>query len=345
MPNCDRAERYIEFKPNSNDDNSVEIIMAMDIGQSTTRLTRVATHPTGLVSTLTAVFSDMGEALTAIETIPVRRQLEQNDSAVIARSYLLQSKDASYSGAEELTLRYACALVGGLELRVDATTGGSYPAEVQLLSEGKPVTYLPNTLADGSDAPSQHRAARTTPQPGSTSRSLVTVANIPDDLLAILGPQWRPLVNQGDHWKGLMRSLGKGDKRTQACEHYITQAIEHLQSTLSQEPSAYHLQHHKARWRVYFRRLRPVLVFTGLMAAMLVSWLLLKDAGLNIHPLTQGLTPLLMVGVLALTAREIPVMEIPARPAPLSDSYWTSQVLEHSTADTSGHANSESATP
>lgn len=333
MARCDRADRYIEFKPTCGDDNSLEITMAMEVamdgGRSTSSLTRVVTHDSGLVSTLTALFSDLSDAFAAIEKIPTRRQLDVAGESVIAKSYLLRSENISYTGSEQLILRYICIDTLGLELRVDASTGGSYPAEVRVLRKGLPVSYASDTLADGDDAPSQHRAAKVIVQRANNIVPSVAIKNIPEDLLAVLGPQWRPLVDQGDHWKGIMRLLGKGEKRTQRCERYFSQAVEHLHNTLSAEPSMYHPLHQKSRWRVYFRRLRPVLMFTGIMVSMLAGWFLLKDTGIRIHPLTQGLTPLLMVGVVAMTAREIPVMEIPATPKPLNNDDWTAADTEN----------------
>lgn len=333
MARCDRTDRCIEFKPTCGDDNSLEITMAMEIamdgGRSNSSLTRVVTHVSGLVSTLTASFTDIGDALTAIEKIPTSRQLDAAGVSVMARSYVLKSEHGSHTGSEQLILRYMCADILGLELRVDASTGGSYPAEVRVLRKGLPVSYASNALADGDDAPSQHRAAKVIVQRANNIVPSVAIKNIPEDLLAVLGPQWRPLVDQGDHWKGIMRLLGKGEKRTHRCERYFSEAIEHLHTTLSAEPSTYHPRHQKSRWRVYFRRLRPVLMFTGIVVFMLVGWFLLKDTGIRIHPLTQGLTPLLMVGVVALTARAIPVMEIPATPKPLNNDDWTAADTEN----------------
>jgi len=154
-----------------------------------------------------------------------------------------------------------------------------------------------------------------------SSRDYAT-PKIPDDILAVLGPQWRPLRYQGDHWKGVLRQLGNWKSRTTKAERYIDDALSHLHDTLSKPPGQYQDAHAQARWQVYMRRLQPVMVLIGILALMPISWLLVSSGTVGIHPLALGLTPLLMVGVVALTAREIPVMEIPPRPQTLNSSAW-----------------------
>ena len=214
------------------------------------------------------------------------------------------------------------------------------PADVRILTIGKASTYLRETLADGSNIPLDHRAAHRYRLKALETHINSTAPKIPDDILAILGPQWRPLRFQGDHWKGVLRQLSKLESRTIRAEKFILEAIEHLHNVLSTSPELYHPTHNKARWQVYFRRLQPVMVFIGILALMPISWLFVSSGTMTIHPLALGLTPLLMVGVVVLTAREIPVMEIPAKPNSLPANAWNPDIHHANDIDSEAPAHS-----
>lgn len=348
---CNRSERYIEFHSQPTPLVDSRLTYSLQVGRSNlTLLTRILAHGSGAVSTLSVVVKDVNAALDVFEDIPLARQLVIQDNHVQARSYSLESKREASGSVGLVSLRFVCARVAGVELRVDTSTGGAMPADVRLLIQGQRTDFLRETLADGEDSPLLHRAARSLveqaaastvnrsdslengrSQPdfresrkvGMTNEQVRRIRRLPDDILAVLGPQWRPLINQGDHWKGVLRQLGQGAQRTKRAESRIQVAIDHLHDTLSQPPEQYHVQHQKSRWRVYIRRLQPVMLFLGILALMPISWLFVSEGGVQMHPLALGLTPLLMVGVVALTAREIPVMEIPPRPAPLNAETWS----------------------
>lgn len=348
---CDRAARYIEFQSQNSDVPDSRLTYSVQAGRGNVMfITRIVAHSCGLVSTLSAVVSDIEAALAAFDTIPTSRQLDIGDNYVLALSYTLESVKNAASDTSQLQLRFACARVSGLDIRIDTSTGAEMPADVRIMMVRKPSSFLRETLADGRDSPLLHRSGyelvrlagnkhSPSQQDGSSKESVArsdsepsakpdparfqqTVNKLPEDLLAVLGPQWRPLVNQGDHWKGVLRKLGKGVQRTVRAEKFIHSALHHLSTTLSQPPAKFHDHFKQERWQVFVRRLKPVMVFVGILAMMPISWLLVSEGGVRMHPLALGLTPLLMVGVIALTTREIPIMEIPSRPAPLGADFW-----------------------
>jgi hypothetical protein len=351
LVSCDRAERYLEFQPQHIDIPDARVTYALQIGAGNmTLVSRILAHCCGVVSTLNAVVTDVDAALDVFDAIPLTRQLSVQADSAQARSYSLESIPGSQKAASELKLRFVCAQVAGLELQVDTSTGGAMPADVRVLIKGQHVNYLREILADGEDSPLRHRAAQTLIKAATPSNtqdveklrgndlspilnhsSYIAASNanapnvrkLPDDILAVLGPQWRPLVNQGDHWKGVLRKLGQEPRRSKRAETRIQEAIDHLHRTLSQPAELYHEQQHQARRKVFVRRLQPVMLFIGILALMPISWLFVSGGGAQMHPLALGLTPLLMVGVVAMTAREIPVMEIPPRPVPLNAGFWT----------------------
>lgn len=338
MARSSRADRYIEFQTQSSFSPLIRCVHTLHVGTSDKHhVSRVLLHANGLVSSLEAVASRLDEALDTFEKIPHERQMRIHARHTVAFSYALKPLPAGESTAR-LELQFTCADVAGLELRTDTSTGGSMPADLRVVIRGVQAPYLPDTLASGANLPMRHRAARRhltaenystdstahhiTSADSATKRSFVT--DLPEDFLAVLGSQWRPLRFQGDHWKGVLRTLGKEPARTPCAEQHVMDAVEHVAQSLADAPAKYHERLHKARWRVFVRRLQPLMLFVGILAMMPLSWLFVSQGDRVLHPLALGLTPLLMVGVVVLTAREIPVMEIPSLPKPVPENYWSS---------------------
>lgn len=323
---CDRAKRYVEFVALAAPLNSAKVVHTLEVDEDNNQLlTRLVIHPQGLVSSLSAVAEDLDTAFAAFEQIPLTRQMHITDSYVTAYSYTLEPEYRGDIASASVLLQFACSQVGNVELRVDTSTGGGMPADVRISWQGVTAPYLPETLADGNNIPLDHRAAhedRLAAFKEPINATSVPRTKFPDDILAILGQQWRPLRFQGDHWKGVLRQLSTHEKRTKRAEKFIDEAVQHLANTFATPSEQYQTIHKKARWQVYMRRLQPVMVFVGILALMPISWFFVSSGTVSIHPLALGLTPLLMVGVVVLTAREIPVMEIPPTPAPLPADAW-----------------------
>ncbi len=330
----DRAARYIEFAAQSAADGPYKILHTLEVDEDDKQLlTRLLIHPDGLVSSLSAVVENLDDALKVFEKFPLDRQMVATGTTVAAYSYILEPEHRGTLSSAVVQLRFVCAHVGDVEVRIDTSTGGGMPADVRLLWRGVTAPYLPENLADGGDIPLDHRAAQKDRLAAFKEPVMSSRVKFPDDILAILGPQWRPLRFQGDHWKGVLRQLGTHEKRTRRAERYIDEAIRHLSETFAKPSEHYQPTHSKARWQVYIRRLQPVMVFVGILALMPISWFFVSNGTVSIHPLALGLTPLLMVGVVVLTAREIPVMEIPPRPAALPAGSWKTTQQQVSVSD------------
>ncbi len=335
MTRSNRNDRYIEFQAQSSFLPQIRCIHSLTVGtENRHRLSRVLIHSGGLIATLEATATNLDTLIEAFEKIPHERQMLIQNEQLIAYSYALRSLRNSNTDDKTLQMQLACCHLAGLEIRVDTSTGGAMPADVRIIVSGKSTTNLPDSLASGEDHPLSHRAARhSNTTMNSSSATIVqppavtattTVTRIPEDFLAVLGAQWRPLRFQGDHWKGVLRTLGSEPTRTSHAERFVKQAVEHLSQCLCTSPTNYHERLQAERWRVYVRRLKPLMLFVSILAMMPLSWLLVSRGGMALHPLALGLTPLLMVGVVVMTAREIPVMEIPAKPVPLPEHYWAS---------------------
>ncbi len=118
-------------------------------------------------------------------------------------------------------------------------------------------------------------------------------------------------------FRTVLRELGRAPRRADRANGYFDEAVNHLQQVLTAPPEDYHRRFHRQRRAVFLRRLRPVFLLAGMLALMPVMYLAVNTGGMTLHPLMLGLTPLLMVAAIALSVREIPVMEWPAWPAPL----------------------------
>ncbi|MFK7995597.1 MAG: hypothetical protein AB8B87_15785 [Granulosicoccus sp.] len=333
---CDRASRYIEFEALPGDNETLMVVHALQIDDDNQQLfSRVVIHVCGLVSTLTALAKDLQSTYDEFVRIPFSRQIRHHENHISAYSYTLDAGNNGNRDDAVVQLRFSCSHVSGIEMRVDTSTGGGMPADVRLLPIGTNSQYLRDSLADGSNIPLDHPAARKYRLKAFETSTATDMPKLPDDILAILGPQWRPLRFQGDHWKGVLRQISKIENRTRRAENFIQQALDHLHKVFSASPESYQSNHSKARWQVYFRRLKPVMVFMGILALMPISWLFVSSGAMTIHPLALGLTPLLMVGVVVLTAREIPVMEIPPRPVALPATAWKSNgpAMHHLNSD------------
>lgn len=73
----------------------------------------------------------------------------------------------------------------------------------------------------------------------------------PDDLLAVLGSGWSPLVAGGGRWCGSVKLAGFG------LEGRLRQAAEHLRRTFDAAPEEFHRRHAAMRWLVAARRAVP----------------------------------------------------------------------------------------
>ena len=141
-------------------------------------------------------------------------------------------------------------------------------------------------------------------------------------MLAVLGPEWRPLVWQGTRWKGVLRLLGREPVRSERAAKRTVAALAHLARVVDAGAGRYHAHHGAARRRVFVRRLKPVMVLLAIIAVMPLSWLLVTRTGVGMHPMVLSLTPLMMVAVILMSAREVPVLELPPFPRPLPADRW-----------------------
>jgi len=234
------------------------------------------------------------------------------------------------SAAAALSTRAVRVLCPPLVLDVDASTSAATPADIRLWHMDAPASSVRDTLASGAVHPAVSPAARLAVQvmdrarrpavqrPASVSESASRPSDelraalhlLPDDLLAVQGVDWRILRWQGGHWKGAL-ALPRRQRLT-ALDTAAEQARNALMDIV-QDPHHWHARHRDRRRRVFVRRLKPLMMLGAILAVMPIAWLATSRGGVELHPLLLGIAPLLMVGMIAMSAREIPVMEWPPR--------------------------------
>lgn len=183
-----------------------------------------------------------------------------------------------------LVLRRAEARVAGLTLALNAQVGRGMPAELELrVDEGDPIA-------------------------------------LPEDLLAVLGWDWRPLARFKGGWRGALRIPASEPERTRTAEARLERTVAHLAHTLAEPPARFHERLWRARWGVAFRRAIPLLVVLALLAAAPAVPLLDLDDDSVFRMLIFHSPPLLLL--LFFSFKEIPRIELPPLPRRLRGESW-----------------------
>lgn len=149
---------------------------------------------------------------------------------------------------------------------------------------------------------------------------------IPEDLTAVIGWHWRPLREFVSLWRGSIRVRAKEPARTSDIERKIGQTIVHLVSTLERAPADFHPRHQKARWRVSFQRGIPLGI--GMLIIVLtpaIQWIDMADDSI-LRMLIFHAPPFMLAAMFMM--REMPRIEIPPIPRPLTNRAWLVPVAE-----------------
>ena len=251
------------------------------------RLVRTLILPGGATAKLSTDGPHPADLLARIEAIPPHRQFEPVAGVLIVRSYRLATTAATAADATQpmlMVLTSAEARLNGLTLNLRAETGKGYPAEIDLL-------------------PQQDAALE-----------------LPDDLLATLGWDWRVLRRRGTGWTGTLRVPRSEPARSRRIEIALAQTVAHLARTLAEPPRSFHDRLARARWGVVFRRTIPLLSCAALIAATAALTLVHIPQDSMILMMIFNFPPLLLLMLFGM--RELPRFEIPPLPRPSAAASW-----------------------
>jgi hypothetical protein len=222
-----------------------------------------------------------------VESVPAERQFRCGEGFVIAQSHRLEPTAGAAAGstaATQMVLTEGVVQVGGLTLKLRATTVRGYPADIELLAA-----------------------------PGDN-------IELPEDLIAVLGWDWARLIPDKERWTSKVRVRGREPLRSRRTEVKLETTAAHLARTLAEPPRRYHQQWFAARWGVAFRRAIPLLAGIGLMAGALAVPSLHIPEGSPIRLLIFN-SPTILIA-LAFCLQELPRLEIPPLPRRLSAATW-----------------------
>ncbi len=224
-----------------------------------------------------------------VEAVPVRRQIKLYGGIPLARSYFIEAAppanrrgSRSECATSGIVIVEARAWIKGINLAAQADRRRGMPVDIKLTAD-----------------------------PGEELR-------LPEDMLAVIGWRWRPLVHIVSYWRGTINVARKEPKRTPEIEYRLGRTVTHLARTLDKSPERFHRDHLRARWRVTFQRAIPMLIGVALLAATPAIRFLDMDSNSILRMLIFHAPPMMLVGFFLM--REMPRLEIPPFPRTIAQS-------------------------
>jgi hypothetical protein len=247
------------------------------------RLTRITASPQGPEARLEADGTDPAVLLDQILAVDLARGFRAGDGYRIAFWHRVDAAERPGDPAD-LILTRAIGETAGVALTLTMPGVGGYPADLTIMQRQG------------------------------------TGLDLPEDFLAVLGWDWRPLDPKSDGWAGTLRLRGREPGRSRLGEARMERTMAHIARTLAEPPARFHERFTAARWGVVGRRLLPVLAcLVMVLGFVAVSRLdLPQDSAIQL--LIFNAPPLLMIGFFAL--REIPRIEMPPLPRAMRGRTW-----------------------
>jgi hypothetical protein len=344
------------------------------------RLVRLVRDDSGLESTLVADGKDLENLLEQLDQMPIRRQFAVHAGVPTARSYVLESVADLEQRGRAAGARRVARSVGGrvlqklgdqlehrwgdklaawrqrLPWRKDAAATEPAAPAAEASAEAADADLLIET-ADGPLRPVivagaarigpvllELKAERFNGLPAELK--LRTDAGgklkLPEDLLAVIGWQHRPLRRIVTYWRGAIRVAPREPARTADIERELGRTVAHVAETLAEPPARFHERHAGARWRVAYQRALPLLILLAISAASpSIRYLHLEDGSI-LRLLIFHAPPLMLLSFFLM--REMPRFEIPPLPRRLVQQDWVEHVTDRKAppaAETTAAANAD----
>lgn len=293
----DRSRRSLAFRPIEvaavpGQDGQSRCLMRLEQPhRALIRLTRTLEASDGRTATLTAEGDDPEALLDAVENVKAARQFHEVAGVMLVRDYWISRWSAASPG------RLPAGYVPGLPrlTKVETSIGG---IGLSGADEGRRAFEIRLTTDE--------------------DRRL----DLTEDLLAVLGWNWRPLrMNDKGDWWGSVKPPARDPRRTARLEEMLDTAVTHLVETLPRIPAQFHWRYHGARWRAAFQRLLPLLITSTLVVAFFaLTFLLPKSVLSHMFLLYMSILGIVAMSLLDKSYR----LEIPPIPRPLAQSRWWS---------------------
>lgn len=140
-------------------------------------------------------------------------------------------------------------------------------------------------------------------------------AEFPDDLVAVLGGSWRPLLSTDEGWKTTVKLPRREPGRSAVARERFLRTTEHLAGCWAGSPAEFHQRFRRARWNVFRRRTTWMQI--GAVIAVILVWMFQQEriAGGGILPLWVNSVPLLLlIGAFFFWSWDVPMIEFPPIP-------------------------------
>lgn len=287
-----RADRRLTFKPRIHNDYSIasgfsikECLCLENPWRGTYRLLRELVLPNGLVSRLVISGSEPVELLDTADAIPLERGFHFGERFILAKSYSHEpldwgSRRDSRKGV--LTFTSATAKVAGLTLLFDMPQVHGYPAKIRITS---------------------------------SSREPI---DLPVDLLAVLGHDWRTMATGEGGWTTTMRVNGREPNRSAKAEANVEHAVGHVAQILIEPPQQYHEDRARSRWWVQIRDCVPLVFWGSVVLALVQLWFL----SMSWFALSVAASPFILFVLIGLPFLEWSKLSRPQRPRPVIARTW-----------------------
>ncbi len=294
----DRAARMLVFKSVDIADPPLRETLSLDCSRAEHFvLRRRLVDPEGMEATLEIAGASPEQLLSSVRSVSVDRHFRSGPGYRIARSYQVLTRDLPRSvdraAGEPLFMNHAQVRVDGLTLTLSLQLPG-------LRSVAGDFELIP-----------------TASEPADTSGP---AADLPEDLLAVLGWDWARMIRKRDHWISKLRLRGHALRRSRTAEAALDRVAAHLVRVLSEAPGRFHERYRLARWGVVLRRAIPTLTVVFMIGGTLISPRFIGERGMTVLMALQYLPIALLA--LSFCLQELPQFEFPPLPRRARAPRW-----------------------
>lgn len=255
--------------------------ITLTCGSNHHALLRTLDTAQGLRATLEGEGADAAALLAACAQVPPARQFAQAEGVALPLQHrLLRGGDS----APALMLKAARVTLPGLVLQMRLSPVQGYSAEITLEREG------------------------------------TQVAQLPAELLEVLGFAYHRLVPNTRGWVSRVELRGAGARRGDDAEKRLTQMAAHLARTLAAPPPEFHRRHRLARWLIALHSTWPVAAAGGVLVFGFSLQARGAVADSQLALLANVVPPLLLVAFFL--RRETPRIGLPRWPRRVRADAW-----------------------
>jgi hypothetical protein len=262
----------------------------------------------GPVARLQVSGPEPGLLLARIEAVDAEHQLERGPGWVLAIEHRLDGSAALPDEPAAMAASRGIVHAGGLVMTMKVPTVSGISAEIAIVREARGLGGAATGPQDAGDD------AHATRAPGHA------LAELPDDLLEVLGRGWARLDAGPSGWTSHTGLGGRGTARYRDAEARLRRAAAHLARTFSEPPARYAERLRGARWSVAARRSVPLAAVVALVAAAAVFPSLGLSRESPVWMLIFNAPPLLLA--LFFSLREMPRITLPRAPRRVRDDAW-----------------------